>query len=1312
MAIRDHYDDEFESFRDLIIERLSPRIFELLVCSYLKLPGHLKGRALSEAAVAEVGDRDAARKIKIRLEESSRELVRGITSATNKTRLMQGQLRLLTSICAVFENPVPEWLLDPSLLVPRRMVAAIRQQTPKHLLNPETDEYLGLIARLFAEVIYAMPKFERRAVKASALKLHHFVPDIEYIVETAVAVERRQEEEADYCHAMLRQLDYVELFGADIALESKRHSLSVAYVSLSLTQARGSGEEYLRPMLLEDLLETLQPHQSRMLIRGNAGSGKSTLFRWITLQAIRWESPIAEARTHTSTGESKAPENWRARIPILIRLRDCPDGRLPSPLELIAMISKGAGEPSQHWVTSILSEGRVILLFDGVDEIPHGRREEVREAIGTIIQEFPRNSFLISSRPEAIPRKWLDSLGFREAHVNPLSDTDKVEFIRKWHRAVELELQRQGRSDYELEGLCSELIARLPENPAVNRLAYNPLLCAMICALHRDRGKRLPQSQSDLCESLCQMLLERREIESGLNLSGFPACYLKLSYAHKRALVQELAHYLVRNGTSAIEADTAAERVQVVLTRFGWSLADSQRDASLVLKVLVERSGILREQRPDIIDFVHNTLKEYLAAERFVQDHDYGILSQHCFDSAWTPVLLFSVAHPNAKFATKLIDSVLQVAGAEEIEAECEELARTRKLMALRLRASATELEPRMHEWVNRLAYDLFPPQTLDAAEVYAGIGNIAVSFLHYKKSLSPGESAACVRTLRLIGTTEARIVLLEYREDSRLEVVSELLQALSVFEIPSLRNHLLAGEPLPSDLAAQVGSIDGIAESLGSATSLDLSGTRIKDLGPLNAMKDLRRLRMGSMSLSLSDLHAKSLDYLEIEDSDVLQASSIARMPKLKTVCIKRSRISGLERLESSPSIESLDLSGSRWTSGDEFLGKMANLVSLDMSGSSVGDLSVLMPLKKLSKLNLSNTKIRSIADLVNMKSLSFLDVQGTDVDPEDLSHLQGLLPAIKILRPMAKMFDINEVAGRVSVVIVTVREDEFTAVCYAFQARVSITGGRNIYRFASVETPDGAVGVAICRCSEQGNAKAQSVTGHAMDDFSPTPAWVMLVGIAGGFPDQDFTLGDVIVANRLHDFSVTASLSKGPNESYGRGGPMDRDVEALLGWLPTLHEVVDWRCDRVALRARPHEVVERRPRKTDYYGPKDWQARVHASLLAQLGDGSERMLPKLWIAPNLSGNVLLKNASLARQWKLFARSAASVEMEMAGAYEAVHDRRNTSRLVGIRGVSDIVGYKRSADWLEYACRTSASVAFALVSCGILHRIVRARTL
>ena len=110
----------------------------------------------------------------------------------------------------------------------------------------------------------------------------------------------------------------------------------------------------------------------------------------------------------------------------------------------------------------------------------------------------------------------------------------------------------------------------------------------------------------------------------------------------------------------------------------------------------------------------------------------------------------------------------------------------------------------------------------------------------------------------------------------------------------------------------------------------------------------------------------------------------------------------------------------------------------------------------------------------------------------------------------------------------IITIREDEFKAVASRFKLTPQRgASGRN-YGISQIQTRDGKNRtVAIARCAEQGPQAAQQLANEMINDLSPS--LLLVVGIAGAVPDTDFTLGDVVVSSRIHDFGVNAlSLAK----------------------------------------------------------------------------------------------------------------------------------------------------------------------------------------
>src|SRR5262249_2005043 len=110
-----------------------------------------------------------------------------------------------------------------------------------------------------------------------------------------------------------------------------------------------------------------------------------------------------------------------------------------------------------------------------------------------------------------------------------------------------------------------------------------------------------------------------------------------------------------------------------------------------------------------------------------------------------------------------------------------------------------------------------------------------------------------------------------------------------------------------------------------------------------------------------------------------------------------------------------------------------------------------------------------------------------------------------------------------RVDVAIITIREDENRAVLDRVSNQTVLAGRNRTYSVGEIDGQDHCT-VAVVRTPEQGPGAAQDTARDAIEDLDPT--WIMVVGIAGAVPDNEFTLGDVVVATRLHDFSVGALL------------------------------------------------------------------------------------------------------------------------------------------------------------------------------------------
>jgi nucleoside phosphorylase len=196
---------------------------------------------------------------------------------------------------------------------------------------------------------------------------------------------------------------------------------------------------------------------------------------------------------------------------------------------------------------------------------------------------------------------------------------------------------------------------------------------------------------------------------------------------------------------------------------------------------------------------------------------------------------------------------------------------------------------------------------------------------------------------------------------------------------------------------------------------------------------------------------------------------------------------------------------------------------------------------------------------------------------------------------------------------------------------------------------------------------------------------------------PDHEHTLGDVILSSRLHDVSVSAIIENSNQEVRQEfatgGGPMHQDVQTLLAALPALNLVLDkWYEPSCLTVSRP--IVRLGP--NNFYGDADWKKKVKECLNRYFGNHSTRQHPKAFTGSIASSGILLKDTQTASLWLRTSRDIRGMEMELAGVYQAAWGYQKP--VLAIRGISDVVGFKRSPDWTSYACHTAAAFLLALL--------------
>jgi transcriptional regulator with XRE-family HTH domain len=590
-----------------------------------------------------------------------------------------------------------------------------------------------------------------------------------------------------YRQYMEHQYEKLSVIGLDLSRPDRAcWPLDTAYLSLEFaTSAHGLAAAVGRDVMgggLDGGVRVERAEQAlagrrRTLVRGLAGSGKTTLLQWLA---------VATARRNLSPELTHLADCLPFVLPLRTLVRR---GELPDPHQYLAAIGcprEGAQPPG--WADRVLLEGRALLLIDGLDEVPQARREETRRWLRNLLAAYPDAAYLVTTRPSAVPEGWLADSAFTELTVRPMSSRDVAIFVTRWHTAAAAQAANTQERAH-LATLEEALKDTVRSQRDLARLTTTPLLCALVCALHRDRRGHLPHGRMELYEAALSMLLHRRDRERDI---GAPEG-LTLTEHQSIQLLQRLAYWLIRNGQTELDNDTARALISDALPAMP-HIAE-QADPDGVLTHLVARSGLLRQPTADTIDFVHRTFQDYLGAKAAIEGRDIPLLVRHAHDDQWEDVLRMAVAHARPKERATLLHRLIT-------RGDRTTKHRTRlHLLAMACLEQATELDPAVREEVKRRTAELLPPRGYEEARSLAAVGPVILDLLPGPEGLEDDEAEAVVDTAGNIGGDAALTVMKKFRTSGNPGVQEVLTRAWAKFDTEDYTREVLAHIPKIPDV-------------------------------------------------------------------------------------------------------------------------------------------------------------------------------------------------------------------------------------------------------------------------------------------------------------------------------------------------------------------------------------------------------------------------------------------------------------------------------------------------------------------------------
>jgi hypothetical protein len=456
-----------------------------------------------------------------------------------------------------------------------------------------------------------------------------------------------------YLEVLAEKHRWLKLIGVYSSADLHPPRLQEVYVSLRVAAARGDdGPRF-------GWAEIFSPQEKLLVILGSPGAGKSTLLDYLVL---------------VFTGHVRHPMRDRLGkpFPLVGRLRELGSPGAESLTALLARSSPlrkvPAGYP-ERW----LQRGGCIVLLDGLDEVldEAGHARAVEE-IERMVAEYPDNHYVVTCRVAG----WRNQLpAFRSYEIQPFNGDDVRRFLGVWYREVlrTQEVNRLGASPqpakvqeaetraFEEAGRRAEALwASLTGNESLLRIASTPLLLSLMTLVHYHRVTDLPQGRAELYEKCVDILLDLWDRQDKrLQLPEVP------TLKEKRIVLQAIAFHFLKEDLLDADLPTLCGLVEPLLPK----LKSSVKAESLIRQI-VERSGILHEQRLGFYGFAHRALHDYLAASSVVEHERDAVLLEKAGEERWREVILIAAGLAPGDRAASLVEALLARGGESGAELE------------------------------------------------------------------------------------------------------------------------------------------------------------------------------------------------------------------------------------------------------------------------------------------------------------------------------------------------------------------------------------------------------------------------------------------------------------------------------------------------------------------------------------------------------------------------------------------------------------------------------------------------------------------
>ncbi|MEO1209332.1 MAG: NACHT domain-containing protein [Cyanobacteria bacterium J06638_20] len=393
--------------------------------------------------------------------------------------------------------------------------------------------------------------------------------------------------------------------------------------------------------------------QSKLVILGQPGSGKTTFLKSLALQCLRGTLYADRVPLFVSLKAFAEAEGQPSLLAYLERLI------LPSEKQ---QIHASTIRPVVPLLRSLLVEGRVLMLLDGLDAVSATHAPFVRYQIKRLAECYPGNSFVISDRIATRD----DSLeDFTEVEIADFDDAQIAAASKKWFRhdseqpddpktpdptppdpktpdptASE---QPSDKTNQPSEPTKAEVfLDALKARPHFHDLARSPLFLALLCLVFEASGT-FPANQTELYETMVSFLLKKWDVER--TLAPNPV-HKTLSLRREEDLLSRIAFRMVEADQHFLEQSYLEKHIQGFIRNLPGANTDAHHlkvESQAILKAIAAQHGVLVERARGIYSFSHLAIQGYFAARELQENLLYAPVPGYFIEKRWRHAVQLAV---------------------------------------------------------------------------------------------------------------------------------------------------------------------------------------------------------------------------------------------------------------------------------------------------------------------------------------------------------------------------------------------------------------------------------------------------------------------------------------------------------------------------------------------------------------------------------------------------------------------------------------------------------------------------------------------